>query len=557
MPLFTLDITDHRLHFSTERWEALWDGPRLLTLTDKGTGTVLVDRTSCPDVPPLELVHQSGRTLPLGGPAAQVEVIRTGPRAADVVVVEWEAEAVLRLALDPDTDELLVTPSLSSARRGVAGVRWNLVGIAPALELVAPLFQGLRLPLADGLITGRHYRWPVQWEAALAILQGPAGGFSVHTQDSRFRFKSLKIGTEATPHALGFDTESYGPWDRNQAAGGLTWRLHVHAGDWTVAAGRYRAWLWRTYRLGEALARRPAWVSKVNLALSWCPCDVALLEALARWNPPERTLLHVPNWRSDPYDENYPTYEASETGAEFINQAQLLGFRVMPHFNAFAVDPNHPAFFSLRDFQYRHPADRSLEGWSWDGRYLGFPQAPALQRDQRARKVMAYIHPGLTRWRQMLTARIRAAAEALHLDAVFVDQTLCAWNLDNALVEDVTPVEGMAQLIRELVEAGLSVSGEGLNEITMQEQSFAQAHLFHSHHTTLEGLERVPCPVNAFLFEGLCRPIGYSGLHGRDEESALRLRVHAALGAIPTLTVHSAEEIRQPNPVVRSVLESL
>ena len=108
------------------------------------------------------------------------------------------------------------------------------------LDLVAPFFQGVKLKLDDPLLARRWF-WPQFWEAGLAILQGRQGGFWVHCQDDRYRYKALNIeGGE-----LGFETEAYGPIDASLGAGGLVWRLNVYQGDWQVPAGIYRDWLWR------------------------------------------------------------------------------------------------------------------------------------------------------------------------------------------------------------------------------------------------------------------------------------------------------------------------
>jgi hypothetical protein len=56
--------------------------------------------------------------------------------------------------------------------------------------------------------------------------------------------------------------------------------------------------------------------------------------------------------------------------------------------------------------------------------------------------------------------------------------------------------------------------------------------------------------VGDFLFGELCRTISYANLHGRDEQSAVRMQVHAKLGTIPTITIGSADEIERPNEAV-------
>jgi hypothetical protein len=72
----------------------------------------------------------------------------------------------------------------------------------------------------------------------------------------------------------------------------------------------------------------------------------------------------------------------------------------------------------------------------------------------------------------------------------------------------------------------------------------------------VEGLERTgACPLNDFLFGRLCRTFGYSRLSGKTEDEAVRMRVHEQLGAIPTVTVRTPEEITSPNTAVRRALD--
>jgi hypothetical protein len=103
---------------------------------------------------------------------------------------------------------------------------------------------------------------------------------------------------------------------------------------------------------------------------------------------------------------------------------------------------------------------------------------------------------------------------------------------------------------------GLVVGGEGLNEITAQGQSFGQVHLFKSWQTSAEGLERAGgCDLNKYLFGNLCRPFGYSSLSGRNEDEELRMKIHLEHGSIPTITINSVDEITNPNPAVKRMLE--
>lgn len=505
----------------------------------------------------LELVFAGGEAVPLGHTAGD----RTGcrilsDRRAVFRVESWHGDGVIAVSEDPATGDLVVEPSGYSSRPGLRAVRWNLPGIAGGLDLVAPLFQGVRLPLEDAHLRDTRWTWPHSWEAGLFILQGARGGAWVHCRDTRYRYKTLRIGSADEARRISLETEGWGPPERSLAAGGLEWRLNVHTGDWRRPASTYRDWLLTAF--GASSRGRPRWIDELELALSWCPCDGGILDALAARRDPRRVLLHVPGWRRAPYDEGYPDYTAGETGRAFITRARELGYRVLPHFNAIDMDPTHPAYHHVRDFQYREIETRRLQGWTWvDGRSLPLQESNAARLRHRDKKTMVKIHPGLSQWRSILAQTVQSAVEALALESVFLDVTLCTWNLDNCLVEDCTPTEGMKRLLETVagLGRGLAVGGEGRNEITALDQCLSQVHLFRSWQTSVEGLERAGgCPLGEYLLGGLSRSFGYSGLGGATEHDRLRMRVHAGLGAIPTLTVRTAEEIESPNPAVERIL---
>ncbi|HNQ87100.1 MAG TPA: DUF6259 domain-containing protein [Verrucomicrobiota bacterium] len=556
----TVRVEDDRVRVETHTLSAVFHKGWLVSLRCRATGEEYVGGVEPDAGAALELVYRSDERVRID--ASKFGRITTHPvseRCAEFVFHSWDGDGVLSVSADPETGDVLIEPAAFSSRPGVRGCRWSLAGLRKDLDLVAPFFQGTRLPLEDPLIRNSHWPWPFFWEAGLVILQGKAGGFWVHTQDARYRYKALQVGSPANPRQLGFDTEAYGPIDNNLSAGGLAWRLNVHQGDWSVPATVYRDWLWDAYRLRPDEQQRPPWIRDIAFAVSWCPGDATILEALARRLDPRRVLLHYPHWRTDPYDENYPNYVPSDDARQFIAKGQSMGFHVMPHFNSVDMDPSHPAYAFLRDFQYRGLDRQDLRGWSWhEGRGLGVPESNATRVQNRDKKVMVKIHPGLAFWRSLLGRSIGPVARDLALDTVFIDVTLVSHNLHNCLVDGMTSTEGMNRLIRHVagLGRGLAVGGEGLNEITMQGQSFAQVHLFKSWQDSIDGLERTGgCPLNERLFGRLCRSFGYSGLGGRNPKEELRIRVHLEHGAIPTVTLRSAAEIDQPNAAVKSLLE--
>ena len=541
----------------TKTFKAVLDRGLIVSLVRKSDGAELVS-TSADQKQALQLIYRRQEAVSLGYEIGdRFRCIQINDNLVHVRIESWYGDAVIAVSADPETGELVIEPGGYASRPGLRACRWVLAGIKPGLELVAPFFQGVRLAFEETLVKNSHWNWPHFWEAGLVILQGDKGGFWVHCRDNRFRYKSLQVGMPGDDRCLGFETEAYGPIDDNLGAGGLAWRINVYDGGWEVPAAIYRDWLAKAYNLEDKV--RPAWVDEVSLALSWVHSDPALLDALAAKVKPERVLLHVSEWRSDPYDENYPTFQPSAQGEQFIRKARAMGFHAMPHFNSIDMDPTNPAYNYLRDFQYRDIETGRVQGWAWyQGSTKPVPESNAARTRHRDKKTMVKIHPGLGMWRSILAENILPAAQKLQLEIVFLDVTLCSWNVRNGLVENTTPTEGMKRL-ESLIGSlghGLAVGGEGRNEITMQDQAFAQVHLYQSWQSNTEGLERlVTCPLDEFLFGKWCRSFGYTALSGRTPAEQLRMKLHQDLGAVPTITVRSAADITNPNPAVKAILE--
>jgi hypothetical protein len=554
-----IQVTGDEISVETSTVTATLKRGWLTALADRATGESLIEPFDPCEESALQLVYGGGEAVRLDGQlCGEVHARRLNDHRAEFRFHSWDGDGTIEVGEEPATGDLVVQPAAFSSRPGVLACRWVVRGIRRDLRLVAPLWQGVDLEIDDPINRDARRRWPHEWEAGLVILQGSAGGFWMHCRDDRFRYKALRFGASSDSRALSLESEAYGPIEANLAAGGLPWRLNVHQGGWDVPARAYRDWLWSAYGLSAEAARRPPWLEDLTMAICWCPSDTAVLDAVARKVDPKRVLIHLPHWRTDRYDQNYPAYTAGSQAKAFVAAAAAMGYHVAPHFNALEVDPSHSVYSLVGDFAYRDVESGRFHGWAYaDGRIFGVPSSGRSLASNRSRNVMVKVHPGLSMWRAVLCEAIQAAAQDLSLEAVFTDVTLCTGNLRNCLVEGMTSTEGVRRLI-EMVSGlgdGLAVGGEGLNEITAQGLSFAQAHLY-GYGGIAEGVERTGgCALNHVLFGDLCRTIGYTRLGGRTEEEVLRMRLHEEHGAMPTITVRSADEIEDPNPAVRSVLD--
>jgi len=556
----SIKIRDNQIYIETRTLTAVITNGFFTSLQSKLEGEEFINSFNNSDYAALQLVYPKSETVDINEKNyGKITTLQVSDQRIEIIFHSWNGEGIITIITDDETGDLIIEPSAYSSRPGLLACRWNMPGIRHDLQLVAPLFQGIKLKLDDPLINDQRWNWPFYWEAGLAILQAGQGGFYIHAQDSRYTYKALKTGSKADPYILGFDTEAYGPIDNNLAAGGLQWHINVFQGTWQVPATRYHDWLWNAYELGKEEERRRSWIHDIKFAISWCPGDPAILDALSKKISPDKVLLHYPDWRTDIYDQNYPTYIASEKGRTFIQKCKKMGFHIMPHFNSIDMDPSNPVYTLIRDFQYRDIETKHLMGWSWvDGKAIGVPESNESRMHNRDKNVMVKVHPGLSMWRSILGENINKASKDLNLDSVFIDVTLVTQNLHNCLVESMTSTEGMKRLIDHIghLGNGLVVGGEGLNEITMQGLSFAQAHLFKSWQSSIQGLERTGgCNLNQVLFGRLCRTIGYSGLSGKDKDEELRMQLQIEHGGIPTITIDSENDISNPNPAIRRLFE--
>ncbi|MHB1357906.1 MAG: DUF6259 domain-containing protein [Anaerolineae bacterium] len=509
------------LFVDAPRFTARWEGAALVSVISKQDGTEFCRPGASY---PLELYYVHDDSL-AADKHQQVEVRLISPMAARIILLGADSEHELLICLDPVTGDMRVTPSGQSARRGVASVRWN-IAFTPEATLILPCVNGLRVD-KDHTIPGNHrFAWPFTWNAQLAIAEHNGSSLMVHAEDTFCKFKALKLQREDGASSLGFESEQVGPlWD-NRNAGGVEWRLNVYQGGWQTPATRYREWLSKTYSLADKRAGRPQWINQVSLNIMWSRTSLSMLDRLAQVHPPNEVLIHLASWRTSAYDVDYPDFYPTDEARAFMAKAQTMGYHVMPHFNYFSCYNQHPLFIKLRDWQIRSSMRNEPQGWYWP------PDTHDYTR-------MGYIHPGLALWRRTLIDALRRTCANLQAPAAFIDQTLCTWNTDNGLVENMTTVEGLRFMQEEFIaiQPDMVLAGEGCNEISFQRECFAQAHIFNTPH--VGGLTpdhvAMSVPICSFLWQGHTQLLGYYHLHPGDEDMDLGIEVYRNLGVMPTL----------------------
>jgi hypothetical protein len=537
----SIRVEGQKLFVESRNFRAAFTGASLTSVIHRGGQTQFCRGDD--SVFPLELFFVN-RDVVKEDKKQKIEVKSLSDLAARIIVTGAGTDRELFIRLDLITGDLCVTPEgRSLRRRGLLSVRWN-IPFAREPDIVLPCINGIFVENDRSFPGNDRFPWPFRWNAQLVVLQLGSCSLMIHSEDTAFKYKALNLVRDDGLATLGFESEPVGPVWENDSAGGIEWRLNTYDGDWQVPAERYRSWMNQTYKLEEKRANRPEWVDDISFTLQRANADANLLEALAEIHPPERTLIHLSNWRASKYDIDYPDYIPSEQAEAFMEKANDMGFKVMPHYNYWAVDIGHPVFQQLRHWQVRSVARNELEGWYWPPATYDYTQ-------------MAYIHPGSGIWRRVLIDAVLNSSRKIEAPVVFIDQTLCTWNTDNGMVENMTTVEGMRQLQDEFVaiQPDIVLAGEGLNEISFQRECFAQAHI-HDGWGEL-GPHHIPAAhsICSFLWEGHTRLVGYYHLNPNNKDVDIGIAVYQRMGAIPTLICNDPRLISKDQPTVKKIID--
>ena len=550
-----------RVNVETKTLNAVFQDGKLVRIVCRKSGNVFLDDDGTHKRAPLQLVFAGNNRVDLDPDCrnGDTEITKFSDSRVDFRFNTWNGVGILSISEDPETGDLLVEPSGFSSRPGLRSVRWDIAGFREDAEMVAPLFQGVKAGLNDPMICGSRFIYPYKWESNFVALHSGRDGIWIRSEDDPFRFRTLNIGDGADWNRIGLETETCGPITGNLSAGGCVWRINVYEGDWTTPVKEYKKKLWDRLRLYHRLENKPEWMNGIRLAYSWCPTDRNILSELKRYIDPAKVLIHLPRWRKMGYDMGYPDYTPSEEAVAFVKEATGMGYHVAPHFNAYEIDPTQNDFESVRDFRFREIESKTAMGWAHDCGCVPVPENNLLLRSSQHHNVMTKIHPGHSMWRYLLEKSIAQAAEEINTDTVFLDVTHNVFNLDNERVNDMTCGEGVLRLLHDVekLRNGLTVGGEGLNEVVAPGQYFAQGHIYGpvngapADTVTPEKM----CPVNRILYEGVCSIIGYHPHVGDADQMKRTFALDDARGFVPTLIGIGAGELRDPGPVVSGILE--
>ena len=473
--------------------------------------------------------------------AATFTVESPDPLTARITQKAGAASLVTTVTVDKENWDTTIRQEFSDGEPGLIGCKWALDRLnLGACSIIVPAMTGVEADLST-TATRHDLKYPGDWEAQLAIVQGKHGGLAVWAEDSTFRFKRLHYNRSGERAALAFLTEEDAPFGELTTAKSVTWRINTYKGNWREPAGRYRTWMNGAFGL-VPLETVPGWLPNVRsvITIHGRAFNTGLLDDLAERIDPNKTVLYVANWRADDYDVNYPDYTPMTGFGDFVKAAQALGFRVMLHVDIYGASPANPDFDKLGPYQIHMGRTGDPAGWMWHG-------------DESVPYRFAFINPAAEAFRDLFVERMAGVYKELRPDALHLDVSHEIINDAAGKVDGKRLPQGAVELHRKLEQKlpGVVLGGEGMHELLIaSRERMGQCMKRDS------GLR--PHPISSFLFSPYAYYYGHLSYLNPDRDSAsygAYKKEYVWRGVLPTLALDaSVNEITHAMEGTRRVL---
>ena len=472
--------------------------------------------------------------------------VRARGNAVDIRLSDETGAYRAVLSVSPSDDGVRFSFK-ASAPKPIWLVEWKIGGL-DLEEVIVPALGGQSLKRSMPAETMLSYKYPFWWNAQFVVGRHRKGTIIIRSKDEGPDLKLLRVRKESDGFAVSYGFEASGPLKNRTLSG--AWFVDAFAGSWKRPVDRHRDWMKEAFKLRslEGNPLLPAWAGDIDFVLEmWGitkdrsePLHTfdQMLTRLKRWrkmHDPRRTLVYLPGFAMHGIDSRAPDYFPSEPLGgrrgfkRLVRAAHAMGYRVMVHTNVLAMTFSHRLFQAYRKHQVVDVFGRR-QGWGLD-----------MDGDWLAEPYFAYMNPGSRDWTRLMSRIIGELIRTYGIDAVFLDQTLLAFNVSKG----PNFVRGMRRHVQALQRAfpGVLFAGEGLHEQVVSHLPVAQIHGIDSI-AEVHGMEgaygwRDAHPVSTYLFGPFTRFTAHlltkhpSHPMFRAQEAA-----YARLGVIPALCLY-------------------
>jgi hypothetical protein len=508
----------------------------------------------------------TGKQFCVGG--SQSLIVRTPQAISDptflteVESVTWSPDSVHFLVKDAAartraqvsmavTDDGIAIHLHASAPTPIWVVEWRLARLSLD-EVIVPALGGQALSSEMPSDTMLTYKYPFWWNSQFALGMMRGGGVWLRTMDIHPVFKFLRVRKTADHFTLAYGVEANAPLRSGTLE--AMWYLDCFRGSWRVPTDIHRVWLEKSLGLARLEENRflPKWARDIDIVLElWGigkdspePLHTydQMVERLKQWrtlHDPSRTLVYLPGFAEHGIDSHAPDYAPSpQLGGRrkfraLVDTAHRMGYPVMVHTNALCMTFDHRLYDRFRKYQVRD-AFGQRQGWGLD-----------IDGDWLAEPYFAYINPGARAWGDLMEKVIGALIREDGVDAVFLDQTLLAFNVSRG----PNFIMGMRKHIQRLQRAFPETlfAGEGIHEHVLGTVPIVQIHGIDSL-TEVHGMEgrkrwRFAHPLLTYLFGPYALFTAHLlTRHPTHHSFRFQEASYAKLGVIPALCLYHHDQ---------------
>jgi hypothetical protein len=396
--------------------------------------------------------------------------------------------------------------------------------------------------------TWRQWDFPRDWRTGFAIWECGSRFFTVATEELPWRFRRLRALRSGARMRLEI-VQDASLRARTRRFESSVWEIG-YRDRIDPLLDNYAGFVREAFGAPEFAGRSdmPAWMRRVGLVVNLHGTDwngethldfagmTRATEALAPLFPAGQTILYPIGWDGR-YMRAYPDYQPSagiggqEGFKAFCTRARGLGFHVMPHLNAMAINMRHPLYLThLKDYVIRDANGQPRHSYQIDWDHDGLGDA--------AHAYIALEPPAL---REILVEAVGRLVRDYGMDAVFLDETCNVFYNDPAWDQ----VEGVRRLVGDLHAAhpDLLIAGEEWNEMLLGLTPVVQ--IWEETQDGRKGFGREKSPlmrawagrfVRACGYLALASPDGTTGVHEWPDKPWVDERENEAF-YIPTLSV--------------------
>ncbi len=458
----------------------------------------------------------------------------------------WRAELQIEAAENGIRFRVTVT-----APEPIWLIEWRLTSLKVD-QIIVPALGGqvLTNDMPDEMTLS--YKYPFWWNAQFAIGKIASGGLWLYSRDEKPNLKLIRIGRDQDGFSLTYGYEASAPLINKKLA--AEWYLDGFIGSWQSPVDSHRSWLEQAFDLLplEQKSCNPTWARDINFVLEiWGArrdSEISMhtfeqmIDRLKTWqklHSPKETLVYLPGFAENGIDSHAPDYNPSiqcggaEKFKQFVDTAHKLDYKVMIHTNVLAMTFGHPLFPEFMRHQVVDCFGRP-QGWGMD-----------IDGDWLAEPYFAYINPGAKQWGDLMERVIGDLIRKFQIDAIFLDQTLLAFNVSKG----PNFIEGMRNHIKRLQQVFPQIlfAGEGMHEHVVNPLTMAQIHGIDSI-AEVHGMEgqrpwRQAHPVSTCLFGKYVKFIAHLlTKHPSHTMFKFQEAAYEKLGVIPALCLYNFQQ---------------